>query len=309
MDILTDLFSIFINSIAPILVIAGVGFLVGRLFSVDARSFGRVIFNAFSPALVFYSLATTPVDREELVQLSVVMLLVLLTLLFLAYLSTWQYHDNRVGRAGVLLSAICPNTGNLGLPLVSFVFGETALAYAVIAYILVTILINSVGVFVASSGHSSLGRALRNILRVPAIYAAVAGLLINTTGITLPLPIARSVSLLGQAAIPSMLILLGLELARSMKLVHPRLIGLSVGLRLLVAPIVAAFLVTLLGVRWEVGRVIILQASMPVAVVTLIVANEFKLNMQQQVGTVLTTTLLSPLTLSVLILLLQRGSG
>jgi predicted permease len=305
-SIIVDLFSIFINNIAPILVIAGVGFVIGRRFSVDARSFGRLIFYAFSPALVFSSLATSEVDHTELLQVSIVMTLVLVSLLGLAYISTFRYRENRVGRAGVMLSAMCPNTGNLGLPLVSFVFGDVALAYAVIAFVVATISNYSLGVFVASSGRSSILRALLNMLTVPAIYAAILGLAVNMTGFSLPLPIERSVSLLGQAAIPTMLILLGLELAQSTKFGQIRLIGLGAGIRLLAAPIVAALLVVVLQVRWEVGMVIVMQASMPVAVVTLIIANEYQLNMQQQLGTVLMTTLLSPVTLSVLILLLQQ---
>lgn len=308
MGILGELLSIFINNIAPILVIAGVGFVIGRHLHVDARSFGRVIFYAFSPALVFSSLASSKVDRTELVQVSVVMALVLVSLLVLAYLSTVGYRDNRVGRAGVMLSAMCPNTGNLGLPLVSFVLGEVALTYAVIAFVVATISNFSLGIFVASSGRSSIIRALLNMVRVPTIYAAIGGLVVNITGFALPLPVMRSVSLLGQAAVPAMLILLGLELAQAAKFAQFRLIGLGVGIRLLAAPVIAIFLVVLFGVRWEVGMVIVLQASMPVAVVTLIIANEFQLNMQQQLGTVLITTLLSPITLSVLILLLQRST-
>lgn len=303
-----ELLQIFVDNIVPILIIAGIGFVIGRTLNVEPRPFGRVIFNAFSPALIVHSLATTEIDHAELGQLALTMALVILSLLGIAYLITGLYHTDRVGRAGVMLSAMCPNVGNLGLPLVSFAFGPSALTYAIVIYIVTTISTFTLGVLVASSGGSSPVRALLNVLRVPVLYAAAIGLILNLTGVALPLPLARSVALLGQAAIPAMLILLGLELAQSTEWKQSNVITLGAVIRLLVAPVIAGTLVLLLGVNHEVAIVIIMQASMPVAVATLIIANEFHLDTKQQLGTVLATTLFSPLTLSVLILILRRGT-
>ena len=208
----------------------------------------------------------------------------------------WQ-SKNKAERAGVVLGAIWPNDGNLGLPVINFAFGPEVLARAVIFYVTISILNYTVGLYVASSGQSTPRQAILSIVKVPMLYAVIAGLIVNITNFTIPLPLDRSITLLSQATIPMMLLLLGLQLAQSERLNKPQLVASTVVLRLLISPLLAVFLGLILGLNGIALIAFIMQASMPVAVATIIFASEFQLNKEQILGSVFVSTLISPISL------------
>lgn len=305
-EILAELFDIFFQNIVPILLIVALGYVVGRGKDIDPRSVGRVIFYIFSPALIFYSLATNTVQPAELVQIVLVMLVFVVLMTAIGLTVGRSSGASRLERASVVLGAICPNNGNFGLPLIGFAFDDEVLARAVVVYIVVTFLNYTAGIFVASSGQKAPLQALGEVLRVPTIYAAIGGFAINALGLSLPLVVERPVALLAQAAVPAMLVLLGLQLSRVADFSKLRLVGLSSGLRLLVSPFLAYALLSILQVQGPAFPAIMMQASMPVAVVTIIFATEYGLDVKQMSSTILLSTLLSPVTLSVLIFILTR---
>jgi predicted permease len=301
------LLRIFADNIAPVFLVAAVGFIAGRWLEIDPKIVSRLVFYVFSPALVFRSLATAGISLIELGQLILVMGLIYACMAAIAYLIMRQ--QGKVDRAGIMLSAVSPNNGNLGLPVIDFAFGPEVLARAVVVFVAMTILNNTVGVWIASSGRSSPLDALWKILRVPAAYAVAAGLLVRGLNVTLPLAFERSVDILADASIPTMLILLGLQLARFEHVERLRLAGVGAALRLLVAPVVAALLVLLFRLSTQSSIAVLMQASMPVGVFTSIFASEFELDSQLSLSIILTSTIASPLTLSVLILLLRQVAG
>lgn len=303
---MAELLQIFIDNIAPILVIAAIGFLVGRQLEIDPRPLSKLLLNVLSPALVYQSISTSQISSAELVQLTAAVGLFVAAMTALAYGITRYQGENRLNQAAVILAAICPNNGNFGLPVIALAFNSEVLARAAVVFVLVTMSNYSVGVFMASSGRTSLRMALLNILRVPPVYAAVAGLLVNFTGLSIPAVIAEPVFKLSQATVPMMLLMLGLQLSRSAPLSRLNLVGLGVGLRLLISPLLAASFALLIGLN-DVGTVaLIMQASMPVAVVTIILASEYNLDHQLSLSMIFASTLLSPLTLSLLIFALSQ---
>jgi predicted permease len=301
---------IFVDNISPILVIAAVGFLLGKRLEIDPRPLGRVIFYVFSPSLIFNSLANNSVAASELAQIALVLVLFVSVMTVISYWLTWRIKEQRLERAGIVLSAICPNSGNFGVPLIGFAFGEDVLARAVLAFVIITAMNYTIGVFVASSGRQTILQACVSVLKVPTAYAALAGFLVTGLGIDLPNVVSRPVGLMAQAAVPGMLILLGLQLAQATDLSHFRFVGAGAALRLLLAPLVAVILLGLFHVSGPALPALILQMSMPVAVVTIIFATEFGLDVKLTSSTVLASTILSPITLSILILLLRwHGQG
>jgi predicted permease len=164
---------------------------------------------------------------------------------------------------------------------------------------------NTLGIYLASRGTASIRQSLLNILKVPMPYATALGFLLNISGVSLPLPLERATGLLGQAAVPVMLIILGLQLSRlsRMSFVIDRLgpVLLAAGLRLVVAPLVALPLVSLLGLSVLTGQVSVIQASMPTAVMAGVLATEFGNDAQFATAVILVSTLASVVTLSVLL--------
>jgi hypothetical protein len=302
-----ELVNIFVNNIAPILIVAGAGYAAGKLLSIESRSIGQLIFNVFSPALVFFSLYDSKIGGDELGLLIAVTILFQVVMAALSYVLMRAQNVNDIDRASVMISTFCLNAGNYGLSLATFAFGEEVLARAVVIYVANTILNYTLGVFVASSGRQSPGKALLNIAYVPAVYATAAALILKGLNVELPLVAFRAVTVLKDAAIPSMLVLLGLQMAQTVTLGKWALLGWGIALKLLISPVIGVGLALLFNLRGAEAIAFILQASMPTAVVTLIMAKEYKLDETLVLNLIVVSTLISPFTLSVVILLLRQA--
>jgi hypothetical protein len=165
----------------------------------------------------------------------------------------------------------------------------------------------TVGVFLAAAGRRSLRSALVGIAKVPHLYAVAVAVVVLWTGTRIPLAIVRPVGLLSEAALPMMVLVLGMQLERATVPDRPALVVVAVGLSLIVAPVVALGLASLLAVSGAARQAGVVLASMPVAVVTTILALEFDVAPAFVTSTVFVSTLLSPLTLTPLIAYLRQS--
>ncbi len=206
--------------------------------------------------------------------------------------------------AAVIITAMFMNAGNYGLPLTSFAFGEQALAFASVFFVISALLTNTVGIVIASSGSTGVINAIKGLVKFPAIYALSLGILFLQFGWKLPSGLDRTVTLLSNAAIPCMLVLLGMQLVNIRLTGHVRPLILTSSMRLLVAPALAYGLTRLFGITGPAQQAVVLEAGMPVAVLTTILAIEFDAEPTFVTTAVLVTTLLSPLTLTPLLALL-----
>lgn len=304
---MSELVSIFVNNIAPVLFVVCAGYLVGKYLHVETRSISQLTFNIFSPALVFYSLYTTTIGGDELARLFLITAIFQCGMAAIAYTVMRAAGSEKVERTSIMISSFCLNAGNFGLSIATFAFGDSVLALAVVVYIANTMLNYTLGVFVASSGRSSPKRALRNVLFVPAVYATAAAIIFRGFSLELPFPILQSVVLVKDAAIPAMLVMLGLQLSHSAQVQKWGYVSIGVLLRLLVGPVFGLALVFAFQLDTLATIAFLLQASMPTAVLTLILAKQYDLDETLSLNIITVSTLLSPFTLSILILLLKRA--
>jgi predicted permease len=301
-----ELLTTFANNLLPIFLVSGSGFLLGKFLTVDSRSLGRVVFYVFSPLLVFDLMIKSTLNLRQAFTTVAFTASVIAVMGTLAFLLGKLFRLERPYLLAVILTVAFGNTGNYGLPLVKFAFGDDALAVASLFYVTTTILFNTVGVVIASLGHMDLKSALMGLLKLPSIYGVTLALLIKGVGLQLPLPVSRTIEIAANGAIPVMLILLGLELTRIQWSHSFRALGLGVLTKLLVAPFVGLLLASLFGFGHTARQGSVLEASMPAAVATTVVATEYKLEPSLVTAIVFLGTVLSPLTLTPLIVYLAR---
>lgn len=298
---LSTLFPLFLNNLLPTFLIAGAGYLVGRTLQVKPRTFSQVTFYLFSPCLIFNLFTKNQLSSRDILQMMGYALAIIATMGALTWLLGKALRLPRRLLAAVLLSTMFLNAGNLGLPVTLFAFGETTLAYASLFYIAMALLMSTTGVIVASLGSTGPRQAILNLLRVPGTYALLLALLVTNFGWQVPLPLARTAELLGNAAIPSMLILLGLQLQYVRGAQQIPALTLAVGLRMLAAPVVAIGVSGLFGLQGPARQAGILQACMPTAVLATVLATEFDAEPTFVTMVVFANTLLSPLLLTPLL--------
>jgi hypothetical protein len=116
--------------------------------------------------------------------------------------------------------------------------------------------------------------------------------------LTPPTAIERSIDLLTQAAIPIMILVMGLQLAKVSWDGLSRPLLLASGLRLVVSPLLVVGIAALLGLSGAARQAAIVEAATPTAVIAIILGTEFDLEPLFITSVVLATTVLSPLTIT-----------
>jgi len=271
--------------VAPVFLLAGLGFAwvkFGQEYRITFVT--RLAMTLSVPCLIFVSLMQSTLDKSALTSLTLaalvayggvtVAMIVLVKLLGLnarTYLSPLTFG----------------NTGNLGLPLALFAFGETGLSYAIVLFAIMAVWNFTYGVWVvAGGGHWT------RLVQEPMVGATLLGALFLWQGWQTPDFVTNTLSLIGQMAIPLMLLTLGVAVAR----LTPKGIGRAVVLSL-------AKLGLCTAIGWGTGLLfaldpvafgtLVLQVATPVAVTSYMLAEKYGADGEEVAGLVVVSTLLS----------------
>jgi predicted permease len=300
------LLSIFVSDLLPVFAIAGVGFLLARFADVHVQTVSRLTFHALAPALVFNTLVTSTAGGGQVGRMTLFYALVVLSAGLMARLVAIPLRLDRRALSAFLLVVVCSNSGNYGLPVAMLAFGREALMFASVYFIASSIFSYTGGVILAGSGKRSVRDALTGVVRVPAVYGAVAAAVTMTFGIRAPEPVMAPITLLSQAALPMMIVVLGMQLERATRPERPVVVAAAVLVSLVLTPLVALGIAHLVGLRGAALQAGVLQTSMPTAVITTILAVEFDVMPDFVTSVVFVSTLLSPLTVTLMIAYLQN---
>ena len=283
--------------VAPVFLLASAGFAWARAgFDYPTDFVTRLAMTLAVPCLIFTALMRTEIEPAALTALSLAALAAYLVVLALSWALVAAL---RLDRAAYVAPLAFGNTGNLGLPLALFAFGETGLGLAVVVFAVMAVLSFSIGLWLVAGGASP-GR----ILREPMLWATLLGGVFLGMGWQTPEWLTRSLSLMGQMAIPLLLVTLGVAVAR----LRPGRIGRALWLS-------AAKLALGIGVGVAAGRafdldpvafgVLVLQMATPVAVTSYLLAERYGADPDAVAGLVMVSTLMSvaalPITLSFLL--------
>ena len=302
---MTLLLSIFASDILPIAIVAGVGYGLARFLGVQLRTLTHVVFYATMPCLAFDMLVTAPDLGRDVAAMIGVAVLVALSMAAVGWMVGSAARLSRVDTRAVMLVAMFSNAGNYGLPVVHFAYGDTALAYGTIYFLTGSVLTYTLGAFVAAGARLDVGGAVRQVARIPALYGVALALVVLRFGIDVPAPVLRPIALLSDAALPLMILVLGVQMHHATLPQRPGIMAVTVVASLVAAPLIALGWVSVLGVAGPARQAAVTLSAMPVAVATTIVALEFDVSPAFVTSAVFMTTVLSPLTLSPLIAYLR----
>ena len=310
--------SVFATAILPIVAVGGVGYLLGSVRDVEPDALNTIVVYVLAPALVFHSLATTTLSGSTRAQITFAVVLFHIAAIAAAEVAGRAFGASRTALAALILVTAFPNTGNFGVPVSNFAFGATGRATAVVCLSVQAILIYTVGVYIAGRGSAGgVADGLRRVFGVPLVYAVVAALLARWLEV---LPPAESTTmstlqLVGDSAIPVMLLLMGIQLARTDVGSTLSAVGGAVGLKMVVAPILGVGVALAVGFSDPlVARTFVLETAMPSAVTPIILVGEFAegevagVSIAEFVSTaIFATTLVSVITLTAVIAVLRTG--
>ena len=302
---MTLLVSILLSDILPIFVIAGAGFLLARYAAVDVRVLSRVVFYALLPCLAFRLLVTSTASGPNVGRLMLLAVLIMAVMGLVGYVAARALGLDSTSLRAFLMVVMFSNGGNYGLPVVRFAFGPEALTFATIFFLTGSVTTYVASAFFAGNRRGMISGALDKIWRMPSLYGVTLALLVLALGRPVPEALMRPVSLLSESALPVMILVLGMQLERAVWPRRPGIVTLAVGISLLVAPLIAVGLCALLGISGPARQAAVILSSMPVAVITTILALEFDLDPEFVTSAVFISTIASPLTLTPLIAYLR----
>ena len=289
MELILTVFQI----VAPVFILAAIGFTWVKIgWSYEIEFVTRLAMTLSVPALIFVALMKANISADTLSNL---FLSSLIAYLFLALIFWITGKIFKLNMATYWAPLIFGNTGNLGLPLAMFAFGEVGLGYAVVVFAVMAIGSFSIGVWMVSGGGS-----INKVFKEPMVWATLLGALFLIQGWQTPKWATNTLELLGQMAIPLMLITLGVALARLRMNLISRAIILSI-LKLCVSVGVA----WIIGIYFELNdiafAVLVMQIATPVAVTSYLLAQKYGADANEVAGLVIASTALSVFALPVLL--------
>jgi predicted permease len=290
---LSTFLAVFVQVVLPTTVVILIGLLARAYLKVEAQGIARLSFYIMGPALAFSSLSRRTISGTEAATIATAIILLALMLWLIAEPLARAMRLDRPATDSFVMGVLFMNTGNYGLPVALLAFGQMGLDRAVVAFVAQAILVNTLGVFVASRSRHGWARGLLALLRVPMIYAALAGVGSSLLHVPVPPPLATAADILGQGAIPTLLLILGIQLAEGGTFEKPLAVATACFLRMVVSPALGFALAHALGLP-PLGQAVVAVASgMPSAVNTIVMALEFRTDVRLSTAIVVVTTLIS----------------
>jgi predicted permease len=283
--------------VAPVFILAGIGFTwvkIGLEYRVEFVT--RFAMMMAVPCLIFTALMKTEIEPVALSELMLAGIATYAAVCVLAFIFTRVFQlDIRT----YLMPLISGNTGNLGLPLCLFAFGQAGFGYAVVVFAITNILAFTLGVWVVAGGGS-----YKRLFQEPLVAGTFLGLLFMWQGWETPRFLTNALELIGQMAIPMMLVTLGVAVARLRSGQMSRAIWISLS-KVAIGAGSAAVVGLAFGLPHEALAVLVLQLSMPVAVTSYLLAEKYGADADAVAGLVVVSTLMTigitPVILTVLI--------
>ena len=282
-----------LNVVAPVFLLASLGFGWVRMgWEYPVAFVTRFAMTLAVPALIFSALMQTEISGATLGRFAIATCAAYGLVTAAAYL--WVKLAGWEPRT-YLAPLIMGNTGNIGLPLALFAFGDIGLGYAVIVLAITSVYAFTFGIWIVSGTSTP-----ASLLREPMVIATLLGGLFLTMGWHTPEVLTRAITLLGQMAIPLMLVTLGVAVGRLTAVNFHRAVWICLVKALMCAAI--GWGVALgFGLAPVPTGVLTVQMATPVAVTSYLIAEKYGADSNAVASLVVVSTAMSVGVLSLLL--------
>ncbi|TBL72433.1 AEC family transporter [Paenibacillus thalictri] len=286
------------NVITPILFTCICGVLLQKYRNIDLRTITDLSLFVLAPCMVIISLAESSHDAVNIWQVAS-FIATHTTLCWLAARLTGRLFRMDAGAmTSMTLTTMFGNAVNYGLPVLLLAYGAEGFSLGVNYVVMQIVLVNTLGLYIASRSNVNVKQALIQISRTPLLYAVAVGIVIFSLGIVLPKGIANSLHLVGNAYAAVVVMILGVQLYKvDWSKVRRKEVWIAVSLRLLIVPILSKLCLMLLGIHGLLASVLFVHSSMPAAINTAVLVEKYGGDKEVVTLTVAITTLISFATL------------
>ncbi|MED4161428.1 AEC family transporter [Halalkalibacterium halodurans] len=296
--------TIFFQVVLPVILVFFIGFIVQKWRDVDIKPISTVAVYILTPSLVFRTFYEAELNLQYLYMFLFAMLL-LFALIAINKVYAVLRGYSQATESGLVLSTAFMNSGNYGAPIILFAYGNTGFAFAVSFMVLQSVIMNFFGVYYAARGKAGVRMAIRAVMQMPATYAVIVALAFQAIPVEIPANFLMTVDIIAEAAVPTVMIILGMQLAM-IKWEHFDCSKITYGtiLRLIVSPLIAFGITLVFPFDPLLAKVLIVSAAMPSAATIVMYAVQFQAEPRLVTSITLITTLFSVVTITVLLAIL-----
>lgn len=307
MDIILQ---IFFENILPILLLILLGIFIGRKFDLHLPTLSRLNFYIFVPCFTFTNLYAAELDLGAIVVFGLAVIMLLINLVVSKLFAKPLGLSNSEAKA-FQNSVAFYNSGNIGIPLITLVFSTgsylvggqtpwltTALATQIMVLVLQNATTNTLGFYNAWSAKVAWKEAVIKVVRTPTIYGVLLAFLFRNMDLNLEAtPVWSTLRYISNGLVPTALLTLGIQLSRSKLRFKLKSSYVAVVLRLLGGPILAFFLITLVGLEGISAQALMISSGVPTSVNTALIAADADNHPDFAAQVVLMSTILCCITL------------
>jgi predicted permease len=296
--------TVILSTVIPVACIVLVGFIAGKKLDFDRSTLSHLVLYVLAPALIVHVLYITTLNAKNAAAIFFGFALTYLLSCFAAWLLARQLRLSVPVQKSLIATTAFPNSGNMGLAVSSFALGAEGLDRAVVYLIAFNVFVFATAPAFLQGG--SWRSQLRAIFKLPLVWAVLVGLALRVFGVELPFKLGESLHMMGQAAIPVALLLLGMQIATNPFKFGLYEVGASL-MRLLGGAAIAYLAGKIIGLSGVDLQVLILQSSMPSAVISFLLVDEFGGDAPRTARVVAVSTLLCFVTLPLVLWAIGAG--
>ena len=297
------LLAVFVRVIVPVMITVGVGYLAARLLVFDLKMLARLGLYVLVPCLTFTAMARTTLAAGEFGRIVAFTLISVPLLWGLSSVAARLLKLPPAEAGAFHISILFTNAVNFGFPVLLLAYGPAALERGIVYAMTAQIVMQSLGVFLAARGRADFRSAMRRTWSMPGLYAMIAGILVKALAIPVPAPLFDPLKLIGDALVPFLLLVMGMQLAAVNLRGSWKAASVAAVLRLVVAAGLSFGLARGLGLTGLTRQIMILENSMPSAILGVALAQEFDTAPELITKIIFLTTLAGLFTLTLLLTL------
>jgi predicted permease len=283
-------------SVAFVYIFIMLGYLAKRIFKdeIDTKTLTIVSVYFIQPFVTIWGFSTARLHAEH-IYISIFYIIIILSILLLAILSSKFLFTDTKYRAIFSISGFVGNTGNIGIPLGIALFGEQSVIYTTLINIANVLIVYTVGVYIYSRGSFSIKESLINIIKIPIIPASAIAILINISGVTLDSHISEFLKMGAYTGIVLQLFLLGtfLQGIKAIKTDINIVLFMGVlGQKFIIIPFATAFILSFTGFTLIIQGIIFMEMMLRLAIANINLASLYDCKPKVVTSFILFSTLL-----------------
>jgi predicted permease len=299
----------FITVLLPVLFVFAIGYIGQKTLHINPRNVSKMAVYLLMPFLAFRTFYENELNTEYL-YLAIFALGLCFGLIAIVYAVSYFKKYTKNESSSLILSSVFMNNGNYGTPVALFAFGAAGFNTAIILMVIQSLIMSTIGIYYAAKGSADkqvgIKGALLAVVKMPVVYGSVMGISLQLGNVPIPEMFYKSINLVSDAAIPSVMIILGMQLATiTIKKLEMEKLLYSIGIKMILAPLVAYLFASNLPVSDQVGDIMILMAAMPSAANTTLLSLEYNTKPEFVSSVTLVSTIASIVTLPIILVIIS----